>query len=149
MSRRYVNPYHPSLFARFDAVTATPSAPPSAVRVGKRKKGRRAVKTKFNESQRPDKAVLLEGVRSILIDRLDAGMLALRDVCEGEFGIVDDLFLNLVQRLQEFWFPEAWDVDLEAEGRKGLIPRNGVGKVPLDGWIALGEAMRGVKAGAA
>ena len=104
------------------------------------------MKTKFNESQRPDKAVLLEGVRSILIDRLDEGMLALRDVCEDEFGIVDDLFFKLVQRLQEFWFPEAWDVDLEAEGRKGLIPRNGVGKVPLDGWIALGEAMRAVKA---
>lgn len=146
MSRTYVNPCHPSLFARFEAVAVSPSLPPSSVRGGKRKAGRRSVKTKFNESQRPDKAVLLEGVRSILIDRLDEGMLALRDVCEDEFGIVDDLFFKLVQRLQEFWFPEAWDVDLEAEGRKGLIPRNGVGKVPLDGWIALGEAMRAVKA---
>ena len=101
----------------------------------------RSKKTRFNDSQSTDTEMAVSIVRSMMVERLDTHLLRLRDLAEERYGIVDDLFINLVQDIQEALFPEAWAADGDEISVPGMIPRGGYSRANEGHWRLLIDVM--------
>jgi hypothetical protein len=104
---------------------------------------RKRLKMRWNESGRGDAEDQAETLRGLLIDRLDRKLDAFMELFQDEFGLRSDQSLAAFQRVQETLFPEAFDIDLDAEMRKqGILPRCGGDKVTVTQLAALVRQLR-------
>jgi len=84
------------------------------------------LKRQWNETGRGEAEEQAELVRGVLIDRLDGKLEEFTDYFVETYGFSPDEAVSVFQWVQVSLFPEAFDVDLDTEGRKqGVLPRGG------------------------